>query len=265
MNDRPSWMPAATPLVNGVWQLGTVDPTLSTLYENVRSREQRIHPDDVVRDLPASGKRTAHPAEWRMRARSLANLLRAFRAQGNRLRVLDIGCGNGWMSAAIAAEGHSVVALDMHGTELEQAARVFADRGVTWCLGDPRDVALPPSHFNAVVFAASLQYFIDLPTLFQRVLPLLGPGGSVHVLDTVLYPDRTAADAAVERSRSYYEALGASEMAGHYHAHCLDDLRAVGPMRVLHHPAPLGKPRWPWVKHTPFHHVTVTPPAPSDV
>lgn len=257
MNARPSWMPPATSLVNGVWQLGAVDPILSALYETVRSREQRIHPDEVVRGLPASGKRTAHPAEWRVRARSLANLLRALRAQGNRLRVLDIGCGNGWMSAAIAAEGHSVVALDMHGIELEQAARVFADRDVTWCLGDPREVDLPSSHFDAVVFAASLQYFGDLPALFDRVRPSLVPGGAVHVLDTVLYADRTAAEAALERSRSYYAGLGAADMAGHYHAHCLNDLQAVGRTVVLHHPTSPGRPCWPWSVRTPFHHVTI--------
>jgi 2-polyprenyl-3-methyl-5-hydroxy-6-metoxy-1,4-benzoquinol methylase len=258
-------MPAGAHLVNGVWQLGAVDPKLSALYEAVRSREQRIHADEVVRDLPASGGRTAHPAEWRVRARSLAELLSALRLHGSGLRVLDIGCGNGWMSAALAAEGHSVVALDMHGIELEQAARVFADRDVTWCLGDPRDTVLPSAHFDVVVFAASLQYFRDLPALFERVFPLLRPKASVHVVDTMLYPDRTAADAALERSRAYYATLGAGEMAGHYHAHCLDDLRTLGPMQVLRRPTKPGGLRWPWRERTPFHHVTITAPGPSAV
>jgi 2-polyprenyl-3-methyl-5-hydroxy-6-metoxy-1,4-benzoquinol methylase len=227
------------------------------LYEAVRTRENRIHSDDVVRALPSSGSRTPHAAEWRIRARSLRRLTTVLRSQGAGLRILDVGCGNGWMSAALAKAGHSVVALDMHRSELEQAARLFTGLDVTWCQGDPRSVPLPADRFDAIILAASLQYFEDLPTLFSRLMPSLRQAGTIHVLDTILYPDQGSAAAAQQRSQLHYTAMGVPEMAAHYHAHRLADLERTGPAMILM--APSGRRLMPRLlgRANPFHHVVI--------
>lgn len=262
MNARMNWPATDTEVTNGVRILGRVDPHLVALYEAVRSREHRILSDEVVRALPNSGLRTAQAAEWRIRARSLARLIKALGEQGEGLRILDIGCGNGWMSAALSRAGHSVVALDMHRLELEQAARVFTTRAATWCLGDPRTVTLPKDGVDAIVLAASIQYFDDPSTLLQRLMTALRPGGRIHVLDTVLYADDHAAQAAKERSIQYYTALGVPGMAAHYHAHRLQTLANAGPLQVLCAPSgnrPLARL---FGRGTPFHHVTLSRPRP---
>lgn len=259
MNTAASFIPAGTPLVNGVWHLGPVDQRLSDAYHRVRAREQRIHSDQVVHDLPASGARTAHASEWRVRARSLRRLRKHLRDQGNALRILDIGCGNGWMSAALAADGHSVLAMDAHLEELEQAARTFPDRNATWCLGDPRHAALPRSTFDVVLFAASLQYFPSLPDLFNAIVPTLSPTGSVHVLDTVLYADERHKAEALARSTAYYRSIDAPEMIAYYHAHTLSELIGTGTVKELATPVGSGPLARLVQRNNPFHHVVVLP------
>lgn len=258
MSARPAWMPNEARQVNGVWDMGPLDGSFAALYHTVRSREQRILPDDVVRGLPHAGHRTAHPGEWRIRHRSLQRLLKLLAGEQRALEVLDIGCGNGWMSAALAQAGHAVTGLDVHREELEQAARVFASHNVTWCLGDPMHALLPVAGFDVVVFAASIQYFDDLRALAQCVRKLLRPGGAVHVVDTMLYPDRKAAVEAQARSRGHYAALGVEALARHYQALTLADLAPLGALHVHHAPArgPLARLLG---RATPFHHVIARP------
>jgi SAM-dependent methyltransferase len=251
-------MPHDARQVNGVWELGPVDGTFGALYHTVRTLEHRILPDGIVRGLPRAGSRTAHPAEWRIRHRSLQRLLQVLAGERRTLQVLDIGCGNGWMSAALAHAGHTVMGLDVHRAELEQAARVFPSRNVTWCMGDPLHAPLPEAGYDVVVFAASLQYFDDMPALAQRVRGLLRPGGVVHVVDTMLYPDRSAAEAARERSRAHYARLGVEDLARRYQALTLADLGPLGALHVQH--APVHGPLARLMGFaTPFHHVIARP------
>jgi len=259
MIGAPDPLPKDAVRVNGVWHLGPVDEALSTSYHAVREREQRIHTDTVVRGLPLSGHRTQHAAEWRVRARSLKRLRKILHALGKPLQILDIGCGNGWMSAALALDGHAVIAMDAHLAELEQAAHVFAAHTVIWCLSDPRTVLFPQARFDVIAFAASLQYFPDLADLFHRVSKILAPGGRIHVVDTVLYDDPEATEQAAARSAAYYRALGVPSMAHLYHAHALIDILRLGHVDTLSMPRDLGLFGRITGLNDPFHHLAVRP------
>ena len=259
MNGAPDPLPKDAALVNGVWHLGPVDDALSASYHAVREREQRIHTDTVVRGLPFSGHHTQHAAEWRVRARSLQRLRMSLQPLGKRLHILDVGCGNGWMSAALALDDHAVIAMDAHLAELEQAARVFADRNVIWCLGDPRTVLFPEIRFDVILFAASLQYFPDLADLFHRLTRILAPDGRIHVVDTVLYNDPEAIAQAAARSAAYYRKLGVPAMAHHYHAHAFIDLLRLGHVDTLSLPRDLGLFGRITGLNDPFHHLAVRP------
>ena len=186
-------------------------------YHAVRQREGRVLVDEVVRGLPSSGVRTAHPEEWRVRERSLERVIGMFR---DRPRViLEAGCGNGWFSAGLAKAGHSVTGLDTGAVELEQAKRVFADRPMSWVLGDPWADGLPVRAFDVVLFAASVQYFPDLPALVRRCRVLLKEGGEMLIVDSYFYTNDAAADQANARSAAYYASTGTPEMAAFYHHH----------------------------------------------
>jgi ubiquinone/menaquinone biosynthesis C-methylase UbiE len=177
--------------------------------------------------------------------------------EGKGLRVLEVGCGNGWLSAMLFQQGHQVLGIDLFTAELEQAARVFPD-GPAFARADLFTSPIPDGVFDIVVFAASIQYFADIDKTLQRALELVRPNGSVHVLDTVLYRDAEAANAAEERSRNYYAKLGNQDMAAHYHAHRLSEFVDTGLCRVISSPSALDPLlRWAGRSVSPFTHVVV--------
>lgn len=239
--------------VNGVY-LFAPPSAFEAHYGAVRAREGRILTDAQVRALPeAPGLWNAE--EWRMRARSAARLCAHLAVRGPGRRVLEVGCGNGWLSGLLQRAGHTVIGIDPFTEELEQAARCFPG-GPAFARADLFASPLPMGGFDAVVFAASIQYFPDITATLRRALTLLAPGGEVHVLDTVLYTGPREAAAAKARSRAYYTALGFPEMAAHYHAHGLNEMSVVGTRRVLSAPSLWKRLRG---DASPFTHAVIVP------
>ncbi len=226
------------------------------VYAEARAIEGRMLSDTLVAGLPKSGSHTRHAKEWRVRVVSASRLLRALGDPPQ--RVLDVGCGNGWLSALMAKAGHTVTAIDACSVDLDQAARVFADQTITWIHGDPFTAALPSGHFDRVVFAASIHYFPDLRSIIERSRSLLRTDGNIHVIDSPFYRDAITAREAHERSAAYYTSIGVPAMIDHYHAHMLDALLSVGHARVVD-----GLGAWSsllarvHLSHHPFHQVVI--------
>ncbi|HMQ75881.1 MAG TPA: class I SAM-dependent methyltransferase [Flavobacteriales bacterium] len=225
------------------------------LYDRARGLEGRILDDAEVARLPhRSGG--PHRWEWRVRARNAQRLLVHLARPAPRSTVLDVGCGNGWMSALLARAGHTVLGIDRNLPELRQAARVFPD-GPRFALADLFNPALDDLRFNVVLFAASFHYFADARSTLQRAR-MLAPDGEVHVMDSTLYPDQKAAGEARARTAAYYAHIGVPELAAHYHAHTLEDVRTAGPHLILRRPrgwnAPVDRL---YGLRDPFHHVVL--------
>lgn len=86
--------------------------------------------------------------------------------------VLDLGCGDGYLTAAIAARGARVVALDPAPDLIATARR----RGLPAVLGDAR--ALPfKDRFDAVFSNAALHWVPDHPAAVAAIATALKPGG----------------------------------------------------------------------------------------
>ena len=214
-------------------------------YLAARRAEGRLLEDEVVRGLPESGRQTIHSAEWRVRKGSLATLLRLMAKARQSLRVLDVGCGNGWMSAQLAKAGHPITAIDTNQLEIGQAARVFGSNVVRWIRTDPYDPILGLHEYDRIIFAASLHYFADLTALIARCDELLVPDGEIHVLDSRFYASSAKRAGAAERTRHHFEQIGVPDMISHYHHHTWEDLRTAAShsrMEIQHPPT-----RWSWI------------------
>jgi len=96
------------------------------LYLRVREKEGRLYSDQIVArlpDIPAD-----HPLadEWRARAESANRLAHYIARLPQPPRILELGCGNGWLSHKLASIGGvRVWGLDRGGSELTQAWRLF--------------------------------------------------------------------------------------------------------------------------------------------
>ncbi|HRH70867.1 MAG TPA: class I SAM-dependent methyltransferase [Flavobacteriales bacterium] len=243
------------PVRNGVHLLCDPKP-FEKLYEIVRTKEDRILSDEQVLLLP-DGTGLWNAKEWSIRSHSAGRLVHALSRRGGDLRILDVGCGNGWLSALLQRNGHRVLGIDAFTTELEQAARVFR-HGPVFARADLFTSPLPEHSFDAVLFAASIQYFADPIAAIQRARHLLAPGGEVHVMDSILYSSKAGTLAAVERSRAYYQDIGVPGMTDQYHAHELDTIRSAGNSRILAAPSGMDRTLARFGRTvSPFTHVVV--------
>lgn len=244
------------PVQRGVLLLAPTSP-FEAMYAHVRRSEGRSLNDRQVLRLP-HGDGLWNASEWRIRAHSAARLARDLARRNRPLTILDAGCGNGWLSALLHAQGHSVVGMDVFTEELEQAARVF--KGPSFARADLFHSPWRAGAFDAIIFAASFHYFPDVRATIERCFELLAPHGEVHVLDSILYTSGSAGRAARERSRTYYATVGVPEMAAFYHTHERSSLQAMGRTRVLSAPgimAPLLRRCGRTIP--PFTHLAIAP------
>lgn len=87
-------------------------------------------------------------------------------------RILDLGCGDGVLSAAIAATGAHVVGVDS-SSEMVTAARA---RGIDARLDRGESLGIP-GPFDAVFSNAALHWMDDLDPVVAGVARVLRPGG----------------------------------------------------------------------------------------
>ena len=222
----------------------------TTLYLAVREKEGRVYPDELVKRLPDVPPDHPMCSEWRARSRS-SHRLTAYLSQFEKgTTILELGCGNGWLSHGIAkATSAKIVGMDRDSPELRQARRVFASqKNLGWVAADIFVSPFAYGAFDVIVIASAIQYFADLARLMETLSPLLTARGEIHILDSPLY-SIDALGAARERSRSYYQKLGFPEMAANYHHHSVEALTAYRPTWLYSppSPAPGDDSPFPWV------------------
>ena len=205
------------------------------LYLRLREKEGRLYSDDIVANFPLIPARHRFAAEWRARAKSASRLARYLSARPKPLFILELGCGNGWLSNLLSKAGHTVLGMDQNRHELKQAARVFGRRShLSFFEADIFSAPFNSACFDVIILASVLQYFKDASGLISVLAKYLKPGGEIHILDTPLYLDNEL-NAAILRTEHYYSSLGFPEMASHYFHHRVSDLHALHP-KILYQP-----------------------------
>ena len=194
--------------------------------------------------LPNLNKEEPHYNELTLRKKSLSHLLGYLNQKNG--KVLDLGCGNGWMSAKLSEHGFQVTGMDVNETELIQAKRVFGEK-IKWVLADVFTLK-PVSDYDIVLLSASLQYFKNPSKLLAKLQTLLADGGKIIVMDTFFYEENEI-ESARKRSADYYQKMGDSAMCKHYFHHAFQDL---APFKY----AFVFKPKNKWIrrifKSSPF-------------
>ncbi len=179
-------------------------------------------PDDAyLLGLPGRDSTGRRSREWRVKARSMESL---FALLGNPVpsRVVDLGCGTGWLAHHMARRGCDVYAVDIVRSEAIglNAAGTFLRNGPPferiWA-----ELDHPPfqmSCIDAAICNASLHYVSDLFDTLQEVARVLRPGGLFVVMNSPVHEDSASASRAERKFRMRLRRNGATEdVASSYH------------------------------------------------
>ncbi|MHC4945024.1 MAG: class I SAM-dependent methyltransferase [Planctomycetota bacterium] len=249
---------------NGVYYLTSPEDAgdLEGAYLELREKEGRIYEDALLQNLPDIEPDHPLHKEWMIRKDTMAKFARYISKHETPLTLLDVGCGNGWMSNHLSRiPGVEVIGLDLNRPELEQGARVFAgNRDLVFAFGDLFEDLFPRACFDVIVLAGSVQYFEDLQTLVKRLFYYLSEKGELHILDSPFYNEKSRKGAR-ERTRAYFERLGHQEMIPHYHHHCLSALSPFAPRMLSDPEKPIQRllRRFLFTNRSPFPWILLKP------
>jgi ubiquinone/menaquinone biosynthesis C-methylase UbiE len=110
--------------------------------------------------------------------------------------VLDVGCGGGHVTAAVAPLSRSVIACDLTPAMLEQAERLAAERGLSNVRTQQADVEQLPfadASFDVVLSRYSAHHWPRPQQGLNECLRVLRPGGLLLFSDIVA-PEEPALD-----------------------------------------------------------------------
>jgi SAM-dependent methyltransferase len=103
-------------------------------------------------------------------------------------RVLDLGCGAGHVSFAVAPRAGAVVAYDLSAEMLAVVARAAAERGfanIETRQGVAEQLPFDDASFDCVLSRYSAHHWRDVEAALREVARVLKPGGIVGIVDAV--------------------------------------------------------------------------------
>ncbi len=203
------------------------------LYFSLREKEGRIYTDAQLLHLPGIEKDHPHFAEWELRKESYLRLENYLRKRVFPMKILEVGCGNGWLSQRLSLlPGSAITGYDINSIELQQAKRVFSH--VT-NLHFINDIEKAEKEFDHIIFAASIQYFPSLQEIIGTSIQQLKTGGEIHIIDTHFYK-KEEITGAKKRTSDHFDRLGFPEMSSFYFHHSIDDLNSFN-YEIIYQPS----------------------------
>ena len=115
-------------------------------------------------------------AESRLRNPWVVSRLRE--RHGSTSRLLDIGCGAGFLSNALAREGFDVVGIDASDASLTIARSHDETNRVRYDVGDALALPYPAASFDAVSAMDFLEHVEDPAAVVAEAARVLRPGGT---------------------------------------------------------------------------------------
>lgn len=110
------------------------------------------------------------------------NFLRMFRENsGNNLKILDVGCGAGYIALELARSGHHVVGIDISNSCIKIAKETLKSNPFKKGFGSLEYHVMPfweaKGNYDAILFSGVLHHFDNLEKVINKALDLLLPRG----------------------------------------------------------------------------------------
>lgn len=125
-------------------------------------------------------------------------------------RVLELGCGTGNLTAAVAARypAAELTIVDGSGEMLELARQRLGERPLVCVEARFEDLALEPGAYDLVTSSIALHHVVDMAGLFRRLHGALRPGGHLVYADQMRGTSDAHHALNVERMHDFWRLPG---------------------------------------------------------
>ena len=144
--------------------------------------------------------------------------------EARRGKLLDVACGPGVVTAALAPEASSVTGFDATEAMLEKARARCAGAGlgnVAFRAGDAENLPFKDAEFDSVVTRLAIHHFAAPQRALDEMFRVLRPGGTAVIVDVISSedPNESTLHNAIERLRdpSHVRMLPASALDAAVH------------------------------------------------
>ncbi len=103
-------------------------------------------------------------------------------------RVVDLGCGDGYLSYLMAKSGHIVTSVDLSANRLKKFEQVAKEYHMEQVQADIKRTNLPSAFYDAVVCSEVLEHIEGYEDVLREANRILKPGGTFLV--TVPYNEQ---------------------------------------------------------------------------
>ncbi len=185
---------ADAPATDPLWQALDAQFRASGHDRAVRADEARLQETLRLRkenfDAHGDQRQLVPGRSWAAWARALGHLL-------PEMDVVDVGCGEGYLTLEAARFARTVIGVDRSDEVLERARALAARRRVTnvqWRKGDIARLPLPDASVDLVLLSQALHHSRDPEEAVGEATRVLRPGGQILVLDLREHDERWVRD-----------------------------------------------------------------------
>lgn len=106
------------------------------------------------------------------------------------MTALELGCGAGWLSLAMAQRGAQVTGLDISARALNVAREYYASiqrevsGSVVYEVADLNNLTIPTQHYDVIAIKGTLHHLVNLEHVIEQVNNALKPGGLLWIADS---------------------------------------------------------------------------------
>ncbi len=185
-------------------------------YGDIRAREGRGAADDAYYlALPYEDLTGRNTWQWSIRGKTYRYfgsrvVPRIERRAGRPLNILDIGCGNGWLSYRLTLRGHSCAAVDVIDNAWDGLGATahylnHLERPFAVVQGEMDRLPFADAQFDIAIFNASFHYSTGYVATVREALRCLRPDGDLVILDTPYYHRDESGRAMVHERQAQFE------------------------------------------------------------
>ncbi len=180
------------------------DQPLVQVLHTWRQKDNRVWNDLEIEEFPQTFFYNLHQEEWKEKALLWDKLKSYLQTNpGSDLRILDAGCGSGWLSHKISqVVSGKVFGIDIDPAQVTSAKKMFQSGRVSFLEGDIRQSKLEKESFDHIILMDVLPWVEDLHGTIRHCLSLLKDQGELHLMGTPFF-NRKQLDQAKEAFRLY--------------------------------------------------------------